>query len=489
MTWRALKQFLFRNTTPQQTVMKNTFWLFSSQIVARLIRAGIVIWAARVLGAQEYGAFSWALSLAALFTIFIDFGINALITRESSRDLALQQKYFATGLVIKLITFAIAGVIVLILSPALARQEGIAPLIPLIILIIGFDSFRDFAAALSRAWEKMEIEAMVQVATNVFIAAAGIAALLTMPGSYSFLGAYAIGTALGMILAFYPFRHYLAHIRSSFSKDLIKPIIVSSWPFGILGLMGGLLLNTDSILIGWLRSTQEVGLYAAPQRVAQLIYFLPFPLVSSFFPQLARAVADKVRFRMLLEKASSILILLAVPLTVGGVLLSGHIILLLYGSEYIASETAFVLMNLTYLPVFLSGLLGNALFALNRERKLFVYVLLGIGGNIILDLIFIPLWGIAGAALATLCNQIIISTYLLITLRGEMRFHLIGRIKKIVVACAAMVAIILALSALNVPVYLTIVAAGLAYIGALILMKEEIVTDIRRSLSGSANGS
>ncbi|MEK7590294.1 MAG: oligosaccharide flippase family protein, partial [Patescibacteria group bacterium] len=76
-----IKNWLFSNQTISQTIAKNTFWLFSGQMIGRLLRAAIVIYAARVLGAASWGAFSYALGIAAFLTIFSDIGINALITK------------------------------------------------------------------------------------------------------------------------------------------------------------------------------------------------------------------------------------------------------------------------------------------------------------------------------------------------------------------------------------------------------------------------
>ncbi len=467
-----LRGFFFTNRDEQQTIAKNTFWLFVSQIASRVIRAALIIYAARVLGAFEYGAFSYALSFAALFTIFIDFGINALITRESTRDLDLQEKYFSTALVVKLALFAVIAIILVALRPLFLHQAGIGPLLPFIILIIGFDSLRDFAAALSRAWEKMEVEAGVQIATNVFIAAAGLTAIFLAPHSRSLLIAYAVGTGLGMLVAFYPFRRYLKNIARTFSKKLIKPIFTASWPYGMVGLMGGILLNTDSLLIGWLQGTADVGYYSAGLRITQLVYFLPYPLVSALFPPLARAIQDKDRFRSLLEKTSAVLTLLAVPLTIGGALLAGPIIVLLYGGNYAPSVTSFVIMNLTYIPVFLSNSFGNAVFALNKERKLFIYIIVGIAGNILFDLILIPIFGIAGSAVATLLNQIIITAYLIYTLKREVHFKVFPHPAKLCISAAVMFVVTLGLSWAHVNVILAIVVAAAAY-GAMLLATGE----------------
>ena len=77
-----LKTFFLRNTNTGQTIIKNTFWLFSSEISGRLLKMGLIIYAARVLGSSGWGVFSYAISVASLLTMFADIGISDLIIRE-----------------------------------------------------------------------------------------------------------------------------------------------------------------------------------------------------------------------------------------------------------------------------------------------------------------------------------------------------------------------------------------------------------------------
>ena len=78
-----LKKILLNNSSPRQTIIKNIFWLFSGQTIGRLLRALLLIYAARLLGAESWGAFSYALSIAAFLSIFADLGINGIMTDDS----------------------------------------------------------------------------------------------------------------------------------------------------------------------------------------------------------------------------------------------------------------------------------------------------------------------------------------------------------------------------------------------------------------------
>lgn len=472
---RKLINFLFVNNSVRQTVIKNTFWLFLGQILARFVKLGLIVYAARLLGASGWGAFSYALGIAGFFTVFIDFGVNAIITREASRDPEAQKRYFATALWMKVLLFSVTAVLVLTLIPQLIHEEAVAILIPLVVFIVGFDSLRDFAAAMSRAWEKMEIEAGMQLATNIFIVLAGFLALSLSPTPRALAAGYAVGTGLGMILAFIPCREYLRSLRASFTRSLIRPIIIASLPFALSGLMGTILLNTDTVLIGWFLDLEDVGYYSAAQRIVLFLYTIPGLLAIAFFPSMAKFAEDTERRRVLLEKITTLQFLTALPLTIGGILLAQPIIQLAYGGQYEPAQLSFLIMNLTYLPVFLITVFGNAVFALNHERRLFLSSLFGMIGNLIFDILFLPIWGIAGVAFATVINQSLVASYLWYFLKKQTGFSISQSRSNILLANIGMGLMILLLNLLQAHVIITVLVGGLIYLGFLLLLREETI--------------
>ncbi len=470
---QRIRSFLFKNEKESQTIAKNTIWLFIGQAVSRLLRMAIVVYAARVLGAEGWGVFSYAISFAALLTVIVDFGINAVITRESSRDRSVQQKYFATALVTKVAMIACISVLIIAAAPYVMRNPQAMTMLPFIILVFMFDSLRDFGASLSRAWEKMEIESAIQVLTNALIVIGGFAALFIARTPFSLAAGYGIGMGIGMIAAFYPAREYFKNFVSNVSFPLVRKIIATGWPLGLLGVMGGILLNTDTVMIEWFRTIEEVGYYGAVQRVIWLIYIIPGLLATAFFPSMARLVGQKEQMRKILESGLSILTMVAIPLTVGGILLAWEIVYVLYGAQYLAAVPTFRILCLTFLPSFIAAMFGNTLFALNKERKILSYVLFGISGNFILNLLLIPRWGMEGAAISTLLNQCAITAYLVVVLKKAFEFRIFRQVEKIAGAAAVMAAAVFALRMLGAQVYVMLIIGGIAYFYALYLFREE----------------
>jgi O-antigen/teichoic acid export membrane protein len=458
-----------------RTVAKNTFWLFLGQSAGRALRAGLLIVSARILGASSWGAFSYALSLASFFSMFTDFGINALITREVARKPEVKFKYLSTSLFIKIGLLFILGTIALIFRNQLTKIPEAVALMPLMVAIVAFDSLRDLALSIVRAIERMEIEAWINILTNLAILGFGLFLLLVHPTSYAAMLGYALGSAAGLLAALVALRRDLAGLFEHFSRKLIWPIVKTAWPIGVLGLLGPIMVNADTIIVGWLRSPAEIGFYSAAQRIIQFLYVLPVLLGVAFLPSVSKLVESKEEFRRSLEQAVKAAFFLAFPLAVGGALLAGPLIVAFYGQAYLPAASSFLILCLTFFSLFPAALIINAAFALDRQKSFIFYSVIAILANIVLDIVFIPIWGIAGSALATLLVQIFMFIYVIGVMRKIDHFDFFQGLKKIATSSLLMAGFIILARRIGLDFWLVLILAGSVYFGSLALLKEPLL--------------
>ena len=425
---QKIQSLLFENQSLGKKIVKNAFWLFSGQILGRFIRAAIVIYAARVLGPASWGAFSYAMGLVAFLTIFSDVGVSAIVTRESARDPEISNKYFSTAFFIKLALLLLGAGVLLLGAPYLTKIEEAKTLLPLITLVLIFDSLRNFGFALSRAKEKMAWEGTNEIATNLFISLFGFLLLLVSPTSRSLTASYVLATGIGFLIISWQLKPYFKNLFRHFDYSLIKPILSAAWPFALASSLGAIMINTDMIMLGWFRSAEEVGWYAAAQRPVQLLYIFPTLFAASLFPTLTRlAHRDKEKFRSILETSLRLAIPAAVAITVIGVLFGNQIIDLLFGGAYQNAVAAFQILLFTILIIYPSAIITNAVFAYNEQKGFLLFSTLGAGGNILFNLLLIPPLGIAGCALATLITQLIANGFMWRKMKQINKFSLLSR--------------------------------------------------------------
>gem|GEM_PF-207118 len=480
----GVKNFLFENTSVKQTIMKNTFWLSVSNFGGRFIKAAIVIYAARVLGTAGWGVFSYAVTLAGFLTLFIDPGINSILIRDvakSSRE--DQEKILSTTFVMKLCLLVVGVFLVLFVAPFFSTLPGAKELLPLVALIIVFDTLREFFSSFIRAKEKMEWEAGIFLLTNIAIVTFGFIFLYLNPNVVSFAWGYVAGTAVGAITATFVLWRYLKKIFSFFSARLIKPIITSAWPFAITGALGILLTNTDILIISWMLTASDVGIYSAAIRIIQVLYIIPWILQLSMFPLFSRlANHDNQKFRIGLERSIGFVFLASVPLALGGAILGTQIMELVFGSAYAGGGLAFKILLLGLLVDYPMVIISAAVFAYSRQKGLIIAALIGGISNVILDLLFIPRFGIAGSAVATLIAQILSNWYIWRMMKKINYFSVVPKLKIIILAGVVMASVTALLFALHINVVLNIALSAAVYFAILLAFREPLFMEIKKVL-------
>jgi len=472
--------FLFSNQTLGQTVLKNTFWLGISQIASRIIRAIIVIYAARILGAAGYGVFSYAIALAGFMSIFSDIGIDWILTREAAKNPELKSQYLSTILFIKLILLTFLFILITFVAPYFTTISEAKNLLPIIAVLFLSDGLRRYGFAFIRSLEKMETEAGVNIFTNVITVILSLIILSYNPTPYALAIGYTIGSILGLVMTVFAIRTYLNKLFSNFTRKLIKPILISVWPFAIINFLGASLFYTSILMLGWMHTALELGFYSAAQRPIQLLTVLSIIIATSILPALSRwATKEANKFKLLLEQSLSMVMLLAIPLTIGGIVLGDQVIILLYGTDYTSAAIIFRLLALSFLATFPFTIISNAIFAADIQRKFIPHMTLGAIINVILNIYLIPKLGALGAAIATIISQFVTYGWVYYVLRAQIGLVVAPSIYKIAIAAITMGIAIWGLKQLDANLLLTIVLAIVIYFGLLLVFKEPLLEKLR----------
>lgn len=478
---KKIKDFLLTNKNTRQTVAKNVFWLSAGQIGSRLFRGLVIIYAARMLGAAEYGIFSYVLGLAGFFTIFADFGVNALLTREVAKKPEEVSYYFSTTFWIKLVLLLFTAVLVIFLAPFFSKIEGANALLPFVAILIFFDGLRELSVAFFRAKEKMELEALVMTATNIAITVFGFIILYLARTSEALAITYALSAGTGTLIGIIILRKEFGKIFKFFQKSLVISILKTALPMAGMGIVGAFMLQVDIIMLGIFKSSEVIGFYSAGQKIVQLLYVLPAILATAFFPLISKFVGanDSTKAKSAMEQGLTATLLIAFPLTVGGIILGKDIISFLYGDGYLPGVLPFQILVTTLLPIFPSYLLGNYIFAHNGQNKMLPYVILGAISNVLLNLVFIPPYGAMGAAVATLTTQTIYNGTTWFLAKKINNFQTIRHLEKIITATVVMGLLSFLLTISGVNLLLNIAVSAATYFFILHLLKETTIVEVK----------
>ena len=479
--FKKIKDSLFTNVHTRQTVAKNVFWLSVGQIGSRLFRALIIVYAARVLGAAEYGVFAYVLGLAGFFTIFADIGVNATLTREIAKKPDEASQYFATAFWIKIALLIITAGLVIFVAPMFSKIEGVRALLPFMALLTAFDGLRELSASFFRAREKMELEALITTSTNVAVTVFGFLILRLATNAEALAITYALSAGTGTIIGAIILRHQFAGVIKFFRKNLVRPILEVALPIAFLGIIAVFMLQTDILMLGFLKGPEDIGFYSAGQKIVQMLYTLPAIFATSVFPVLSRLIGknEREKTKSVIEQCVGSINMIGIPIVVGGIVLAKSIIFFLYGAEYLPAVLSFQVLALTPLIIFPSYFVGNYVFAYDGHKKMIIPVISGSLGNIVLNAILIPPFGIVGASIATLGAQSIYQGLQWRLAKQYNNFYTLRYLKKITIAVVAMGAFAFGFDKLGLHVIPNIIISVGIYFGALYLLKEPLLFEVK----------
>ena len=411
-----------KSASIKQTIFKNTFWLSISEVITRFLKFLLIIYVARILGAVEYGKFSFALNLVAILIIFADLGTSTIITRELSKDLKKGKEYLSSLFSLKcfltLFTFLLINIIALFLTP----DPGIKRVIFLLSFYGIFSSLFDFANSFFRARQKMEYEAVGKILNSVFCVGLGFIFLFKLPSIITLSYAYLIGIFIAVFSVFFVLHKKFIPFGFKIDRAFWKKILSLSWPLAFIAIFTSVYHYMDSIMLGGWGYLKETGLYNAAYKIMD-ISVVPAILISlSFFPVISKSFKlgekKEQRERIFLSHLS-ILTILAIPLIMAGVVLAPQIINFLYGKEYQASILAFQILIITAGIIYFSHPFYRTLIAANLQKIIFWITFFGALLNMILNFLLIPKYTLYGAAVATLISYFLVFLLYLIFLRKK----------------------------------------------------------------------
>lgn len=404
-----IKSTFFDNRSIKQTIFKNTFWLSIAEGISRLLKFFLIIYIARILGATEYGKFTFALNLVSFLIIFSDLGISSIATREFAKDIGKEKKYLPSFLSLKsflsLITLLIIGLVAVFITP----DPGVKKVIWILAIYSLTEYFTQFFYALLRARQKMEYEAIAKVLNSVFCVVFGFLFLFKVPSLSSLSCAYLIGAIVAALFVFILYKKKFNHLGFIVDRSIWKEILSLSWPLALMAIFASVYHYMDSIMLGAWGYLEENGWYNAAYKIID-IAALPMVLISaSFFPLLAstfkKEISKDKREKIFLSQLS-VQAILGIPIFLGGILLAPQIINFIYGSQYQNAILAFQILVGTLLIIYLNNTFNSALFSANYQGILFLITFVGVILNILLNLMLIPKYSLYGAAIATLITYL-----------------------------------------------------------------------------------
>lgn len=367
----------------------------------------LVIIAARYLGVENFGQFSFIVSFSTLFQTITDMGINFYSIREVARNKKVAPEFLGHAITTKLFLSIVAVVILNLVIHFFdhSPQEIIGFRIASIILVM--DTYLQQFYAVFRGHQKMEYESFALLIETSLIVGLGISVLLLGKSYLFLLGVYAFAKFVNLIFSGTLCNKKITPIHFLFSFQYNKNLVLKSLPFALHILFGLVAFRLDVIFLRMLKGAYVVGLYRVTLSITFTVVLFAHMYQAAVYPVLSKLYMESIeRLKRTIERSFSLLFFVGLLFAVIIYRYSDFIILLVFGEKYRASGAILKILILMLPLKFVDQILGITLDSINRQKVRPYLGLALIAINSIFCFIFITYFSAKGAAFAMVLTEL-----------------------------------------------------------------------------------
>lgn len=393
---------LFRSAS-----VKNAGWLVFGRIGQMVISLVVGLLTARYLGPANYGLINYATAYTAFFMAFCTLGINSVLVKEFIDNPREEGKIIGSTLLLRGISSVLSAIIIVCLVSILDAGERTTIVVTALCSIgLVFNVFETFNYWFQSRLQS-KVTAIVLLVGYIFTSIYKVVLLILQMSVEFFAFSTSLDYIIVGILLLLCYKKYGGG-RLRFSKSTSTRILSKSVHFILPSVMVTIYGYVDKFMLKQMLSETEVGYYATATAVCGMWSFVLTAIIDSMYPSIMEAHKnDTTLYEKKNRQLYAIVFYFAVAVSTVFCLFGRYIVLLLYGEKYMPAVAP--LRVVTWYTAFsYLGVARNAwIVCEDRQRYLkYIYVFAAIC-NVILNCIFIPLWGATGAAAASLITQML----------------------------------------------------------------------------------
>ena len=377
------------------------------QLASRFLTFLASLHLAKALGTDGLGQLLILTSVLSYAASFVDFGIQKLGPVKVGRadeplaELVLNVVTLRALLVVPILLIL---VLVTVISPLLISQKMMATIYALSIIINVFDLSWVFIGT------RWVVPSVICNIASQSLYAAGVFWLIKDPTQIGNVPAVFWVSNLVLVAAqlVFFFRKYRLNFRRPDFRQ-VQRLAIAALPLMGSSVVGLILVNFEIIVTGACLNASASGLFGAVSKVTAMLIVL----VGSYFTVLAPHLASAYRIGVgPLEKVLNISLKLTTALAIGivsgGLVLSGSIIQMLYGSAFLPATAAFQILLFSFGLLAISRNYRTCLIAAGHQTVDLKVVSISALVTVVTSPLIVMRYGISGAACAVVLAESIL---------------------------------------------------------------------------------
>ncbi|MEX2279152.1 MAG: oligosaccharide flippase family protein [Acidimicrobiia bacterium] len=388
-------------------------------VVNLLTGAATGIMVARHLGPAGFGQFSvvWAATWA--LAPLVSVGLDRLLVREIPRNIGIVD--LRRGLRVAAIMGPLAGAGLLLATWWIGASQEVLLATACAGLYLATSGLVVTLDAVFSASERMGLGTVVQVVESV-AALAGVVAVIMSGGGLVPISIALTAGRLAHLLVSAVVVHSSRGLTTrpmNLEAPPLSHLIRTSMPIAGSRTLSEGIARSDVVLLGLLVAPSDVGLYSATVVVSLYIPQLLREYDQALFPALARARSlTHSGLAVVFRQTWRAYLVVAVAAAAGLAVLAPEVLELLYDSSFVSAAPILVILTATVPLRLLAGLCATTLDATNRQVTRMAVTAVALATKLVLVPLLVILFGIAGAAVASVVAELVLLAGMLVPFRG-----------------------------------------------------------------------
>lgn len=401
-----------------RAIAHNTMAQIIGKIVSTILGLFAVGMMTRYLGQEKFGWYVTATTYLQFTGILIDFGLTIVTAQMLS-----EPEHDKDELLKNLLGFRFyTALIFLIAAPIISLFFPYPPEVKIAIAVSAISflciALNQVFIGFYQAKLKTHLVAIGEVLGRVVLVAGLVWLIYRQAQFLPIMGAIIAGAFVFTIFMWWQ-ASKLTAIAFSYNRDIWLAIIKKMWPITVAVLFNAIYLKGDTVILSFLRSQSEVGLYGAAYRVLEIYSQVAMIIMGIIVPLMAFNWSRNLKeeFKKYYQMSFDIIMLIALPVLIFTLIFGTQIMVLVAGSKFTLSGMPLKILSLAVFGVYLGAVFGHTAVAINKQKQtMWVYLSTALI-TIIGYLIFIPIYGMYGAAWMTVFSELYTGILLFILIR------------------------------------------------------------------------
>ena len=462
-------------------VAHNTIVQIVGKIITTILGLVALGMMTRYLGQEKFGWYITAITFLQFACILIDFGLIPVTAQMLS-----EPEHDKTRLLKNLLSYRFfTAFICLIIAPFIAM---FFPYPIEVKIAIAFSTISFLSVAMNQIFTgfyqtklKMHIQVIGELVGRIVLVA-GLYLLIKNHSQFLPIMAAIVVSSVSYTAVMWVSASHETSVGFGFDWTMWRAITKKMWPIALAIIFNVIYLKGDIILLSLFRPQAEVGLYGAAYRVIDIYSQLAMMIMGILLPFLAFNWSRNLltEFRKHYQQSFDIIMLMAVPVLVATLILAEKMMRLVAGPDFAVAGQPLQILSLAVFGVYLGAVFGHTAVAINRQKQILWIFISDAIITLIGYLIFIPKFGMYGAAWMTVFSELYAGLLLFASTRYYSKTALqLKTFGKIILASLIMGFVLLALTKLNV---LILVLIGAIVYGACLLLFKAISKETIREI-------